>query len=611
MKAAEITIEQMGFSGDVKNFRMRIDSLPQSSYMMISDIRSKHLRKLFAFKGIIRQKSDVRPQTTSAKFECPSCGNVLSTLQLDTQFKEPTRCGCGRKGKFRLLSKELIDAQGIVLEESPETLEGGQQPKRMNVFLKDDLVSPISERKTNPGCKVTVVGVITEIPMVLKSGAKSTRSDLLIEANNIIISEESFIDLKILPEEEQEILKLAKDPQLYDKMINSIAPSIYGYLNIKEALVFQLFGGVPKKRKDGSSVRGDFHILLVGDPGSGKSQILKRINIVAPKGRYISGKGISAAGLTAAVVKDEFLRGWSLEAGAMVLATNGICCIDEMDKMSQEDTSALHEGLENQTISISKANIQATLIAKTTVLAAANPKLGRFSAYDTIGKQINMSPTLINRFDLIFPFQDIPNKKNDKELGNFILDQHIGEQETQPVIKTELLRKYIAYAKQKCKPKFTYDSKTEILDYYLHLRNKYEKDKSIPISPRQLEALVRLSEASAKLRLSDSVTSEDAKRAIKLLHFCLKEIGVDPETGRIDIDIISTGVASSQRLLINEVKEIINNLTETIGRTIPIEDIIASAKIKGINDAKVEEILQNLKKQGDIFEPRYGLIQKL
>jgi len=401
IKTAELVIEQFDLE-DVKGFKVRFKNLPTNQKIMIRNIRSKHIGKLMYVEGIVRQKSDVRPQVTAAKFECPVCGNIISVLQLNGSFKEPSKCGCGRKGKFILLSKELVDAQGLVLEEVSESLEGGEQPKRINIFLKDDLVSPLSERKTNPGSKINIVGFTKEVPIISRTGAKSTRFDLMLEANYIDSSEENFYEVKISKEEEQKIIELSQDPEIRSRLINSTAPSIYGYDLVKEALLYQLVGGVRKVRSDKVVSRGDMHVLLVGDPGSGKSVMLKRISLIAPKGRYVAGTGVSGAGLTASVVRDEFLKGWSLEAGALVLASNGICCIDEMDKMNPEDRSAMHEALEQQTVSISKANIQATLISRTTVLAAANPKFGRFDPYGIIAEQIDLPPTLINRFDLIF-----------------------------------------------------------------------------------------------------------------------------------------------------------------------------------------------------------------
>ncbi|MEM4248331.1 MAG: minichromosome maintenance protein MCM, partial [Candidatus Nanoarchaeia archaeon] len=441
IKCMELAIGELEIA---KKFRVRFCNLPSSQNIMIRNIRSEHISKLFQIEGIVRQKSDVRPQVTNARFECPSCGNVISILQLDTAFREPSRCACGRKGKFRLLAKELVDAQNLVLEEVPELLEGGEQPKRINIFLQDDLVSPMSERRTNPGSRIVVVGIVKEVPIILRTGIKSTRFDLMIEANSVSAIEEDFYEIEVSKEEEKQIRDIAADVRVYRRLINSIAPSIYGYDKVKEALLMQLLGGVRKVRKDGVVTRGDIHILLVGDPGAGKSAILRRTVLIAPKARYTSGKGTSAAGITASVVRDEFLKGWSLEAGAMVLANNGLVAIDEMDKMNAEDRAALHEAMENQTVSISKANIQATLLARTTVLGAANPKLGRFDPMGVLAEQIDMPPTLINRFDLIFPIKDLPDRENDEKMAGHMLGLHKTPDVDEPEIPTKLLRKYIA-----------------------------------------------------------------------------------------------------------------------------------------------------------------------
>ena len=613
IKASEIALKQFDIEGSPE-IRTRFKNLPDNRKLMIREIRSKHLGKLFEMEGVVRQKSDVRPQVTAAKFECPSCGNIITVLQPDTQFREPTRCGCGRKGKFDLLEKRLVDAQGLVLEESPETLSGGEQPKRMKVFLTDDLVSPFSERKTSPGAKIRVVGMVKEVPILLNTGSKSTKFDLLIEANYVEAVEETFFELQISEEEKRQIKELAADPQCRVKLINSVAPSIFGYDTIKEAILLQLVGGVPKKRKDGVLSRGDMHVLLVGDPGAGKSALLKRANIIAPKARYVSGKGVSAAGLTASVVKDEFLRGWSLEAGAMVLASNGLCAIDEMDKISPEDRAAMHEAMENQTVSISKANIQATLIAKTTVLAAANPKYGRFDPYGIVAEQIDLPPTLINRFDLIFTIKDLPDEKRDNELATHMLALHQKPMAKEPDIDTTFLKKYIGYAKQHIFPYLTDEAIAEIKQYYIKMRLSGSGEgsiRTIPISPRQLEALVRLSEANARLNLADKVTKEDARMAIRILEQCLMDVGFDRETGKIDIDRIATGVSAAARSNIMVIKEIINNIEEKVGAAVPIENVLAAAKEKGVPEDKAEEVIEKLKRSGEIFEPKHGIITKL
>ncbi|RJQ17967.1 AAA family ATPase [Candidatus Woesearchaeota archaeon] len=612
IKAAELAIEKF----DIENnkFKVRFFNLPETQQIEIRNIRSEHINKFLQMKGIIRQKSDVRPQVTTARFECPSCGQVLNILQLDTKFREPTRCSCGRKGKFKLVGKDLVDTQRIVLEEAPDDLDGGEQPKRLSIFLQHDLVSPISDKRTNPGTKVSVTGVIKEIPVVLNSGGQSTQYNLIAETNFIEPMQEDFSSLIIKQEEIDEILELSQDPKLYKKLIASIAPSIYGHDRVKEALLLQLMGGMRKTRTDGTVTRGDIHILLIGDPGSGKSQLVKRISLVAPKSRYVSGKGASSAGLTATVVKDEFLRGYALEAGALVLANKGLVAIDELDKMAPEDRSAMHEALEQQTVSINKANIQATLRAETTVLAAANPKFGRFDPYEMIAKQIDLPSTLINRFDLIFPIRDLPNKEKDEQLANFILELHKNTEAHEGEIPTELLKKYIAYAKQNIKPELTDGALEEIKEYYVKMRSSGGDEagiKAIPISARQLEALIRLSEASAKVRLINKVTKADARRAIELVHYCLSQIAVDIETGKIDIDRISTGISASQRSSIVVVREIINDLEGVVGKAIPVEDVVREAKSKNIEEEKVEEVIEKLKRSGDLFSPKPGFISKI
>jgi replicative DNA helicase Mcm len=613
IKAAELAIPKFDVTQKIS---VRIFNLAKSAQILIKDIRSKHIGKLLGIVGVVRQKTDVRPQVTEASFECPSCGNIIKILQLDSQFKQPYKCSCGRKGKFLLQSKELIDAQKIVLEEASEDLEGGEQPKRMSIILKKDLVSPFNEKRTNPGTKVGVVGILKEIPITLKGGEQSTRFELMVEANFVEKKEEDFGDVLVDDAETIEIKELAKDPQIYDKLRKSIAPSIYGHERVKDALVLQLFGGVRKIRDDGVITRGDTHILLIGDPGAAKSQLLKRLSLVAPKARYVSGKGVSGAGLTASVIKDEFTGGWSLEAGAIVLANKGYLMIDEMDKMNKEDRDSMHEAMEQQCVSISKANIQATLRAEASVLAAANPKFGRFDPFMTIAEQIDMPPSLINRFDLIFPIKDLPEKEKDIAMSGFILRLHQNKAENKviPDIDTKLLRKYVAYARQNVFPKLTDEAVKEIQAYYVKMRSSgtdVEGIKSVPISARQLEAIIRMSESSAKVRLSTKVEPEDARRAIDLIQHCLMEIAIDKETGKIDIDKISSGITASERGKLVGVKEIINDLEHKIGKVIPIDDIIKEAEERGISSDKVEDSIEKLKRSGDIFEPRRGFISKL
>lgn len=596
-------------------FEIRFFNLPETSFVKIKDLRSKHINKLIYIEGIVRQTSEVRPIACEAIYECSSCGKLIDVkLEERLMRREPQICpNCGGR-RFILRSQKLVDAQRLVIEESPEMLEGGEQAKRISVLLYKDLVDPDIVKKACPGNKVRIVGIVMEVPVVMKKTG-SIRYDLIIEANNLEPIQQEFEEIEISPSDVEEIRRLSSQPDIYEKFINSIAPTIVGYTEIKEAILLQLFGGVRKELPDGTTRRGDIHILLVGDPGVAKSLLLRYVASLAPKARYVTGKGTSAAGLTAAVVRDEFLRGWSLEAGALVLTNRGICVIDEIDKMGKEDREAMHEALEQQTVSISKANVQATLTAQTSVLAAANPKLGRFDPYLPIAEQIDLPPTLINRFDLIFTIRDVPEKGKDEIIAEHMLTVARDPNEKRPAISPELMRKYIAYSKQNCKPKLTQEAIEELKNFYVTLRSKHatsgEEVKPIPISPRQLEALVRLAEASARVRLSEKVTKEDAQRAIRLLTFCLRQVGLEPETGEIDIDRIVTGISAVQRSRIITIKNILNNLEAKYGEMISVSEVIEEAKKFGIEEERTEEILNKMKREGEIFEPKPGFIKRL
>jgi replicative DNA helicase Mcm len=598
-------------TGLVKNPRIRFNSLP--NLIKIKEIRAKHLNQFIGIEGIVRQSSDVRPQVVNARFECPTCGAILSVLQIDRKFREPSRCSCSRKGLFKLLSKEMVDAQRLVIEESPDSLEGGEQPKRMNVFLKEDLVDPKMEDRTTPGSKVRIIGVLKEVPVPLPQGSISTRFDLAIEANNAIPLEETFDDLEVNEEDEEKIKEISKNPKALEILTDSIAPSVYGFREVKEAILLQLFSGVRKKRSDGGQTRGDIHVLLVGDPGVAKSVTLKFISRIAPKGRYVSGKAATAAGLTAAVVKDEFLKGWSLEAGAMVLSNKGTICIDEIEKMDEQDRSTMHEAMEQQTVTISKANIQATLRSETSVLAAGNPKLGRFDPLIPIPQQINISPALLSRFDVIFILRDMPNRSQDEAIARHVLQEH-KQEIIRDVLDPKLIRKYVAYARKTIKPKLTDEAISEIMEFYISIRNKSitsnSEIKAIPITARQLEAIVRLSEACAKVRLSTHVTVEDAKKAISLLKYSMMQVGFDEETQTFDIDRVTTGIPTSKRGKIIAVRKILSKLESGMGKLIPMEEIERELSDK-MSKEELEDSINQLAKAGDIFKPKPGYIQKL
>jgi len=607
LRIFEQAIEQ---SPLIDSVRIRLKNLPKSQTVKIRDIRSKHLNEMIVVEGIIRQASDVRPQVVNAKFECPSCGTIIQVLQIEKKFREPSRCSCGRKGGFKLISKEMVDTQRLVVEEAHESLSGGEQPKKINVFVKEDLVEPKMEEKTTPGSRVRAIGVLKEVAVPLATGGLSTRFELAIEANNLIPLEETFEEVEMNDEDERQILELSQTPNIFSKLAESIAPSVWGYEEIKKSLILQLFGGVKKELSDGSNQRGDIHILLIGDPGVAKSVILGFMSKIAPKGRYVVGKSTSGAGLTATVVRDDYLKGWALEAGAMVLANKGLVCIDELEKMDPQDRSAMHEAMEQQSVTISKANVQASLKAETSVLAAANPKFGRFDPYQPIAQQIDLPPTLINRFDIMFTLRDLPDRKKDAKIATHVLSEHTKETEILPISR-ELLRKYVAYSKQRIKPALTKEAIEELKNFYIELRNKPISSESaqrpIPISARQLQALVRLSEASAKVRLSDSVSKQDAQQSIEIMKYFLMHVGFDYEYQTFDIDRISSGFSHSQRSKIFSVKETIIALSSRMGKEIPVEEIKNDLKDK-MKEQDIDEAIEKLIQSNEIYRPKYGYV---
>lgn len=596
-----------------EKLHVRFFGLPVFAFVRLKDLRAKHLNKFISVDGLIRQASEVRPEAAEVVFECLDCQTKTAVIQTGETIKRPARCVCGKKN-FLERDKSFKDVQSLKLEEAPEQLEGGEQPSRLDVLIKDDLVEPELRRKLTPGNQVKITGVLKEKPMVSRIGSKFRRFDIYIEANNVESMVQEFEKIELTPADEAEVKNLAKDPRIIDKLTESIAPSIFGHREVKEAIALQLFGGVTKTREDGVRTRGDIHVFLVGDPGSGKSQILRYVAKLAPKSMYVSGKGASGAGLTAVVVRDEFLRGWALEAGAVVLCNKGLLALDEMDKMTSEDRVAMHEVMEQGTVSIAKANIHAQLRAETTILAAANPKFSRFDPYRPIGEQIDMPDTLLSRFDLVFPIRDVPSKDRDSSLADHILKLHKDPTHViKTAIPTENLKKYVAYAKKHYKPKLTTEALEEIKAFFVELRGTYSSEEGTPtvsISPRQLEALIRLSEASAKMRLSNTVVKEDARRAIDLLKFCMFQIGIDPATGKLDIDRIEGGMPSSKRSKLSILIQLIKEL-EKDGKNIPIQKVYENASGKGLTVDEVREFMEELKRKGEVFEPRNGEIQRI
>lgn len=618
---------------------VRITELPDSCKVSVQDLRDEHLGKLLAVEGIVRRATQVIPQLSNGVFECAACRQEIHQRQDPTSpaFIEPSECdpqqnGCGKPAsrvRWKLLPERstFINVQKLEVQENPERLRGGAHPESLTVLLAHDLVGQVV-----PGTRMTVNGLVKAVQRTAGSKGGVIRSslfDFLLVGNSLQREDREYNEIHLDQEDLQAIEALRSDPTVFEGIVDSLAPSMYGLREIKEAIALQLFGGVPKVLPDGIRVRGDIHLLLVGDPSTGKSQLLRYVSDIAPRGIYASGKGASAAGLTAAAVKDDFAGGrWTFEAGAMVLADGGHLAIDEFEKMSPFDRDAIHSGLEQQVIAIAKAGVTITLRSRCPVLAAANPKLGRFDENASPSEQIDLSPPLLSRFDAIFALHDKPDRERDPVLAKAVVDQlmrgegveaarHSGEVMVPalnpPRFSQDFLRKYIAYAKQHVFPRMTEGANRQIVAFYTDLRRQaIGTNKPIPVTLRQVEALVRFTEASARARLSPDATEADAERAIKVVQYFLDTVATS-ENGPIDIDLIQVGISSSYRDEISVVRQLLRELQgaqmESELPGVPIDDLVAKASAKGLPAEKVTRVISELERIHEVYRPRAGLVK--
>ena len=606
---------------------VRIVNLPRDAKVEIRNLRADHLRRLVAVEGLARKVTTVKPRMTMALFRCARCGAEIWVEQPGMLLKEPMMCSnpegsCNKQAtRFILEDKEsvYIDTQKIEIQESPEGLRGGAQPERITGYVEDDIAGEVTA-----GNRITLNGILRSVEKSDRD--KSTVFDTYLDVISVEFEQHEYDEIQITDEDERQILLTSKDPDLFDNIVRSISPSIYGLDSVKKAIALQLFGGCHKEMDDGTVMRGDMHILLMGDPGVAKSQLLRYMSMLAPRGIYASGKSASAAGLTAAAVRDDFGDGrWTLEAGALVLADKGLACIDELDKMTDQDRSSLHEAMESQKISVAKAGITATLQCRCSMLAAANPKYGRFEEDTPIADQIDLPPALMSRFDLIFVLTDKPEKRKDTAITEHILKAHQRGQvrmmhedvhidgvdpksilentdNIRPVYDVEFLRKYVAYSKR-ITPVMTEEAKSIIERSYLRIRAMGGDGSSVPITARQLEAFVRLSEASAKMRLSPVVTDVDANRAVDLVEDYLSRIAGNDDGG-FDIDKIATGISSKDRDKIDIVRKIMRQYG---GNGLTMEELVQHGSSEGLTEDEISRALKRLSDGVEIIRTQAGL----
>ncbi|KAL1334951.1 hypothetical protein HN51_063889 [Arachis hypogaea] len=517
---------------------VRITNLPV--YDQIRNIRQIHLNTMIRIGGVVTRRSGVFPQLQQVKYDCNKCGATLGPF-FQNSYSE-VRVGscpeCQSKGPFTVNIEQTIyrNFQKLTLQESPGIVPAGRLPRYKEVILLNDLIDC-----ARPGEEIEVTGIYTnnfDLSLNTKNGFPVFAT--VVEANYVTKKHDLFSAYKLTQEDKEEIENLSKDPRIGERIIKSIAPSIYGHEDIKTAIALAMFGGQEKNVQGKHRLRGDINVLLLGDPGTAKSQFLKYVEKTGQRAVYTTGKGASAVGLTAAVHKDPVTREWTLEGGALVLADKGICLIDEFDKMNDQDRVSIHEAMEQQSISISKAGIVTSLQARCSVIAAANPIGGRYDSSKTFSQNVELTDPIISRFDILCVVKDVVDPVTDEMLAKFVVDSHFRSQpkggnrdeksvtESQDdyasampvdpeILPQELLKKYITYAKLNVFPRLHDADLDKLTHVYAELRKESSHGQGVPIAVRHIESMIRMSEAHARMHLRHHVTQEDVDMAIRVL----------------------------------------------------------------------------------------------
>ncbi|KAF2402613.1 MCM-domain-containing protein [Trichodelitschia bisporula] len=511
---------------------VRITDLPVQ--YTLRQLRQSHLNCLVRVSGVVTRRSGVFPQLKYVKFDCGKCHTTLGPFPQDasSEVKISFCPNCQSRGPFSLNAERTVyrNYQKITLQESPGTVPAGRLPRHREVILLWDLID-----SCKPGEEVEITGIYrNNYDQHLNNKNGFPVFATILEANYVVKSHDQLAGFKITEEDEKEIRKLAKDPNIIEKIISSIAPSIYGHADIKTAVALSLFGGVSKVTEGDHRIRGDINVLLLGDPGTAKSQVLKYVEQTAHRAVFATGQGASAVGLTASVRRDPMTSEWTLEGGALVLADKGVCLIDEFDKMNDQDRTSIHEAMEQQTISISKAGIVTTLQARCAIVAAANPIGGRYNSTLPFSQNVELTEPILSRFDILCVVRDTVDPDEDERLALFVVNSHgrahpdaeaaqaaplvsqtqdLTQAQEAPIAQ-DLLRKYILYARERVRPKLYQIDQEKVARLFADMRRESLATGAYPITIRHLEAIMRISESFCKMRLSEYCSPADIDRAI-------------------------------------------------------------------------------------------------
>ncbi|KAK7533040.1 MCM2/3/5 family-domain-containing protein [Phyllosticta citribraziliensis] len=624
---------------DVHSRIYRVRPFNMDETINLRDLNPSDMEKLVSVKGLVIRTTPIIPDMKDAFFKCSACNHTVKVDIDRGKIAEPTKCPravCDQPNSMQIVHNRcgFADKQVIKLQETPDNVPDGQTPHSVSLVAYDDLVDvckagdrievtgvfKCNQVRVNPRQRTVKNIFKTYVDIVHIQKVDKKRMGIDTSTVEEELAEQTAGDIeetrKVTEEELERIQEISRRPDVYELLSRSLAPSIYEMDDVKKGILLQLFGGTNKSFEKGGSpkYRGDINILLCGDPSTSKSQILQYVHKIAPRGVYTSGKGSSAVGLTAYITRDPETRQVVLESGALVLSDGGVCCIDEFDKMNDSTRSVLHEVMEQQTVSVAKAGIITTLNARTSILASANPIGSKYNPNLPVPQNIDLPPTLLSRFDLVYLVLDRIDEQTDRRLARHLVGMYLEDNpdnaSANEVLPVEFLTAYISYARANVQPRLTQAAADELTNAYVEMRKLGEDvraaERRITATTRQLESMIRLAEAHAKMRLSPTVEASDVNEAVRLIKSALKQAATDARTGLIDMALLTEGTSASERKRKEDLKAAVLSTVDDMtrsGAAVRIGDLvrrIGEGSSVNVETQEVADALRTLEAEGKV-----------